>query len=129
MVLRDDKMSIKETGLLENRDKLEVEIVIKITIDVQGKGKDYSASLEVSPDAFIQPTLKSSLSFFNTFYQQRRMNLFIVPPTSKKPAESEVAPSQPVHIDDLNKTFKDWGIKEDGVALQFREPSKRGSAL
>ena len=68
MILRDDKVSVKDTGLLDNRDKLEVEIVIKITIDVQGKGKDYSATLEVSPDAFIQPTLKSNLSFFTTFH-------------------------------------------------------------
>jgi hypothetical protein len=47
--------------LLENRDKLEVEIVITVTLDVQGKGKDYSANLEVSPDAEIQQTLQSKV--------------------------------------------------------------------
>lgn len=67
IVLTDEKASLKDTGLLDNRDKLEVEIVIKVSIDVQGKGKDYSASLEVSPDSAIQQTLQSKLSFFKVF--------------------------------------------------------------
>lgn len=54
VVLIDDKLSIKEAGILEADGKLEVEIVIKLTIDVLGKGKDYAASLEVSPDAPLQ---------------------------------------------------------------------------
>ena len=45
IVLTDEKASLKDTGLLDNRDKLEVEIVIKVSIDVQGKGKDYSTYL------------------------------------------------------------------------------------
>lgn len=65
--------------MLENRDKLEVEIVITVTLDVQGKGKDYSATLEVSPDAEMQQTLQSKVSFFKAFVQQRRMQLYIVP--------------------------------------------------
>jgi hypothetical protein len=77
--INDDKAVVKDTGLLENRDKLEVEIVITVTLDVQGKGKDYSATLEVSPDAEIQQTLQSKVSFFKAFVQQRRMNLYIIP--------------------------------------------------
>ena len=34
LVLTDDKKSLREVGLLDNRDKLEVEIVIKVSIDV-----------------------------------------------------------------------------------------------
>jgi hypothetical protein len=30
----------------------------------------------------------------------------------------------PVLIDDLNKTFKEWNLKEDGCMLQLREPGK-----
>ena len=50
-----------------------MEVVIKVLIDVQGKGKDYSATLEVSPDAVVMSTLQSKLTFFKTFYYQRRM--------------------------------------------------------
>jgi len=52
-IITDDKLSLLEAGIIEQRTKLEIEIVIKITLDVQGKGKDYAASLEVSPDAQI----------------------------------------------------------------------------
>jgi len=55
-----------------------VELYIKVSIDVQGKGKDYAAILEVSPDDPIQQTLQQKLSFFKTFFQQRRMQLYIV---------------------------------------------------
>ena len=118
-VLIDDKLAIKETPLIENKDKLQVEVVIKVSIDVQGKGKDYSASIDVSPDAAILSTLQSRLSFFKTFFYQRRMQLYIV---SK---DQSVAP---VLIDDLNKTFKEWNLKEDGCMLQLREPGKSKNA-
>ena len=57
-VLNDDKLTLQEAGIMEHKDKLEVEIVIKISIDVQGKGKDYSASIEVSPEATMLTTLQ-----------------------------------------------------------------------
>lgn len=87
--INDDKAVVRDTGLLENRDKLEVEIVITVTLDVQGKGKDYSATLEVSPDAEIQQTLQSKVSFFKAFVQQRRMNLYIVPPKQQQQEGAE----------------------------------------
>jgi hypothetical protein len=67
-VLVDDKQSLKDAGILSQPDKIEVEIVIKLQIDVQGKGKDYAATLEVSADDQIQTTLQSKLNFFKTFY-------------------------------------------------------------
>lgn len=67
-VIPDDKLSLKEAGILDQGDKLQVEVFIKVAIDVQGKGKDYSAILEVSPDDLIQPTLQQRLSFFKTFF-------------------------------------------------------------
>jgi hypothetical protein len=79
--------------------------------------------IEVSPQAVILTTLQGRLSFFKTFFQQRRMQLFIVPP-----AKAEESASAPVLINDLHKTFKEWGIKEDGVNLQLREPGKKGAS-
>lgn len=117
-------MTLKEAGIIDRRDKLEVEIVIKVSIDVQGKGKDYSATIEVSPDALMLETLQSKLNFFKTFYQQRRMQLYQVTTTK----DESGALAAPILIDDLQKSFKDWGIKEDGAVLQLREPGKRGSA-
>ncbi len=52
------------------------------------------------------------------------MQLFLVPTTK----DESGALAAPTLIDDLHKSFKDWGIKEDGVALQLREPGKKGSA-
>lgn len=52
-IITDDKLSLFEAGIIEQRTKLEIEIVIKIALDVQGKGKDYAANLEVFPDAQI----------------------------------------------------------------------------
>jgi len=104
-------MTLLEAGIMEQKDKLEVEIVIKLSIDVQGKGKDYSASIEVSPEASMLTTLQGRLSFFKTFHQQRRMQLFIIPNTKEDPS------AVPTLVDDLHKSFKDWGLKEDGVVL------------
>jgi|LauGreDrversion4_2_1035121.scaffolds.fasta_scaffold708807_1 hypothetical protein len=104
-------MTLLEAGIMEHKDKLEVEIVIKLSIDVQGKGKDYSASIEVSPEASMLTTLQGRLSFFKTFHQQRRMQLFIIPNTKEDPS------AVPTLVDDLHKSFKDWGLKEDGVVL------------
>jgi hypothetical protein len=116
----DDKLTLQEAGIIDNRDKLEVEVVIKVSIDVQGKGKDYAALIEVSPEAKMVTTLQSRLSFFKTFHQQRRMQLFLIPNAKENPGAA------PILIDDLHKSFKDWGLKEDGAVLQLREPGKRG---
>ncbi len=83
--------------------------------------------IEVSPEAVVLTTLQSRLSFFKTFFQQRRMQLYIVPPATAK-AEEGAAAATPVLINDLHKTFKEWGIKEDGVNLQLREPGKKGAS-
>lgn len=114
-------MTLQEAGIIDNREKLEVEIVIKVSIDVQGKGKDYAATIDVSPDAIILTTLQSRLSFFKTFFQQRRMQLYIMPNTKADPS------AVPILIDDLHKTFKEWNLKEDGAVLQLREPGKKGA--
>jgi len=52
------------------------------------------------------------------------MQLYLVPTTK----DENGAIAAPILIDDLHKSFKDWGIKEDGVALQLREPGKKGNA-
>jgi hypothetical protein len=49
------------------------------------------------------------------------MQLYIIP-------SSKEENSTPVLIDDLLKTFKEWGIKEDGVNIQLREPGKKGTS-
>ena len=95
--------------------------MIKVTIDVQGKGKDYAAVIEVAPESLMLTTLQSRLSFFKTFHQQRRMQLFIIPNIKEDPA------AVPILVDDLHKPFKDWGLKEDGAVLQLREPGKRAN--
>lgn len=122
VIITDDKLTLSAAGIVDRANKLEVEIVIRVSIDVQGKGKDYSAVIEVSPEAVILTTLQSKLSFFKTFFQQRRMQLYIVPSAKAE----EGAAAAPVLINDLHKTFKEWGIKEDGVSLQLREPGKKG---
>jgi hypothetical protein len=35
----------------------------------------------------------------------------------------------PILVDDLTKTFKEWGLKEDGASFQLREPGKKNAAL
>lgn len=82
--------------------------------------------IEVSPESVMLTTLQARLGFFKTFFQQRRMQLYIVPPTAK--AEEGAAAATPVLINDLHKTFKEWGIKEDGVNIQLREPGKKGGS-
>lgn len=124
VIITDDKLTLQAAGIVDRANKLEVEIVIRVSIDVQGKGKDYSAVLDVSPEAVILTTLQARLNFFKTFFQQRRMQLYIVP--SAKGADESAA--TPVLINDLHKTFKEWGIKEDGVSLQLREPGKKGGS-
>ena len=124
VIITDDKLTLQAAGIVDRANKLEVEIVIRVSIDVQGKGKDYSAVLDVSPEAVILTTLQARLNFFKTFFQQRRMQLYIVP--SAKGADESAA--TPVLINDLHKTFKEWDIKEDGVSLQLREPGKKGGS-
>ena len=52
------------------------------------------------------------------------MQLFLIPTTK----DESGALAAPVLIDDLQKAFKEWGIKEDGASLQLREPGKKGSS-
>ncbi len=103
VIITDDKLTLQAAGIVDRANKLEVEIVIRVSIDVQGKGKDYSAVLDVSPEAVILTTLQARLNFFKTFFQQRRMQLYIVP--SAKGADESAA--TPVLINDLHKTFKE----------------------
>ena len=49
------------------------------------------------------------------------MQLYIIPSSKEEGAA-------PTLIDDLHKTFKEWGIKEDGVNIQLREPGKKGTS-
>lgn len=49
------------------------------------------------------------------------MQLFIIPNIKEDPA------AVPILVDDLHKSFKDWGLKEDGAVLQLREPGKRAN--
>jgi hypothetical protein len=120
VVLVDDKLSVQEAGLVAQADQLEIELVIKLQFDVFSKGKDYAATLEISPDEPIQQTLQTRLHYFKAFVQQRRMCLFIMPP-AKGPGSDQ----EPTPISNMDsKTFREIGIKEDGAHIQLREPPK-----
>ena len=46
--MTDEKATIKDLLNPENKDQhIEVELVLQITVEVLGKGKDYSATVEV----------------------------------------------------------------------------------
>ena len=46
--LSDDKMTIEESKILdEGRGRVQVEVLIKVLVEVFGKGKDYSTTVEV----------------------------------------------------------------------------------
>jgi hypothetical protein len=41
-------VSIKDIAILDNPDaSVEIEVVLKVSIDVHGKGKDYSVTVDV----------------------------------------------------------------------------------
>jgi hypothetical protein len=46
------------------------------------------------------------------------MQLFILPPKGEDASNAKL-------VDDLSKTFRDYGIIEDGTQMQMREPSKK----
>jgi hypothetical protein len=43
--VNDDKAFIKDLGLLEEKVDIEVEVFLGLSVEVFGKGKDYSAML------------------------------------------------------------------------------------
>ena len=46
--LVDDKMTVEDSKILdEGRGRVQVEFLIKVLVEVFGKGKDYSTSVEV----------------------------------------------------------------------------------
>ena len=46
--LVDDKMTVEDSKILdEGRGRVLVEVLIKVLVEVFGKGKDYSTSVEV----------------------------------------------------------------------------------
>jgi hypothetical protein len=97
--LADDKLSLKDSGILDanGNGNIEVEVYIKISVEVQGKGKDYSATVEVQPSEEID-VLKSKIHFFKQFVNQRKLQLV-------EKATDKV-------ISDYQKTFKDFELKD-----------------
>ena len=46
--LEDDKVSIKDIATVDNADiSVEIDVVLKVSIEVHGKGKDYSVTIDV----------------------------------------------------------------------------------
>lgn len=64
----NDKQTIKEF-LSENSVslKIEAEVIMKINIEVSGKGKDYSGSFQFNPHDILE-SLKTKVPFFKTFF-------------------------------------------------------------
>lgn len=59
----DDKATLKELLAAEKDVKVEVELFLHLFIEVLGKGKDYSAKVEVQSSDPIE-ILRSKVSFF-----------------------------------------------------------------
>lgn len=66
----NDKASVKDMDLEAVNFTIDVEVVFKIAIEVQGKGKQYSDSVYVQPTDTID-VLRSKVHFFKLFLQRR----------------------------------------------------------
>ena len=75
---------------------------------MQGKGKDYSATVEVQPSEPLE-VLKRKVHFFKIFYQRKQQ---LVEKSTEKV------------IEDYGKSFSDYDLK-DGASLMMREPGKK----
>ena len=100
-----DKQTIREF-LGENSVQLrvEAEVILKIHIEVSGKGKDYSGSFEFNPHDILE-SLKAKVPFFKTFIQR---SYKLVDKDSGK------------IIEDFKKEFIDYDLKS-GSNLELRE--------
>ena len=87
--LSEEKAQIKDCGIPEEGGSLEVEMTIRITVKVQGKGKDYSTLVDVRATDPVE-ILKQKVHFFKIFIQ-RKLQLIDLK-TNKV-------------IEDLSKTF------------------------
>ncbi len=95
--LADDKLTIDESSILEEgRGHVQVEVLIKVLVEVFGKGKDYSTTVEVQPTSTVEQ-LKQKVSFMKLFIQRKHSLL--------------IKSSEKV-IDDFQKTFQEYDIKD-----------------
>jgi hypothetical protein len=63
--LEDEKPSIKDSGIIEAGGIIEVDVLIKVSIEVMGKGKDYSSTVEVKMTDEID-ILRQKVHFFKS---------------------------------------------------------------
>lgn len=103
--LLDDKISVEQAGLTEAGSSVDVEVGFKVTVDVHGKGKDYSVSVDVRLEEPIE-VLKERVHFFKMFTQRRHVLL-------------DKATETP--LQDFSKSFKELGYSE-GASLILKEP-------
>lgn len=97
MELADEKLTIEDSKILdEGHGHIQVEVLIKVNIEVFGKGKDYSTTVEVQPTSSVE-VLKQKVGFLKLFIQ-RKHSLMI------KQGEKL--------IDDFSKSFQDYDIKD-----------------
>jgi hypothetical protein len=64
-------MSIDDSKILEEgRGQIQVEVLIRVLVEVFGKGKDYSTTVEVQPTSAVE-VLKQKVSFMKLFIQRK----------------------------------------------------------
>ena len=92
----NEKGSVKDMDLEGANYTIDVEVVFKISIEVQGKGKQYSDTVCVQPHEKLE-VLRSKVHFFKLFLQRRHQ---LVEKQSNRV------------FDDLSMTFRDAGLKD-----------------
>jgi hypothetical protein len=110
--LTDEKLTIDDARILEESNgHLTVDITIRVSVEVFGKGKDYNQTVDVQPNEQME-VLKQKLSFIKIFIQ-RKHSLFIKPTGGQ----------QERIIEDFTRTFREMDIK-DGTQLLMKEQGK-----
>lgn len=89
-------MTIEDAKILEEGSIFEIEITIKVKIEVLGKGKGYQQEVFVQPNEAVE-VLKQRVHFLKLFLQRKHQLV--------------VKDSERV-IDDYTRSFKDYELKD-----------------
>jgi hypothetical protein len=104
----EDSASVHDLPTNEHGQySIDVEVIIKIGIEVQGKGKDYSRVFEFHPYDLVD-LIRTRVPFYKTFVTRKYE---LVEKESQKP------------VNDFGKEFIEMGLKT-GSTLIMREQGK-----